>query len=170
MKKSILSLSVASLFLFAGIAQAQPDGAGASEKAPEVKAEVAKKIEWCRLQHPEQVTAKVKTKSDDVYGQVFIPGCSEGEKVCKGVKAELGFGPKDALPTTFTYFPAKNNAKFRTDTNNDEYMAQLYSAKAGEFIMIYRFSLDDGITWEYCDFDDANGFDIAKAGKFIVTE
>ena len=130
----------------------------------------AKTIEWCRLQHPQTVTAQAKNKSELVYGQLYIPGCSEGEKVCKGVKAELCIFPKGGDYTRSTCFPAKVNPMFSTDNNNDEYMTQAYSPVAGEFSMFYKFSLDEGRSWEYCDFDDEKGFDVSKTGTFIVTE
>lgn len=145
-------------FLFACNVQADPPKSDSAEK----------KIEWCRLQHPGEITMKAKTKSEYVYGQVYIPNCSEGAKHCPGVIANACITPKGEKK--YSCFPAKQNKEFRTDTNNDEYMVEVYAANPGEYALIYKFSLDDGLTWVECDFDDAAGFDIQKAGKVIVTE
>lgn len=157
MNYKALAMCLLGLFVFSATAQAEPGEAA------------EKKIEWCRLQHPGSVTVQAKEKSDFIYGQVFIPGCSEGEKVCKDVRAEACIAPKGA-PEKQVCFPAKNNPKFRTDTNNDEYMVQIAYYKPGEYHLLYQFSIDDGRNWVKCDFDDDHGFDYAKAGSFIVTE
>ena len=152
--KLILSLFLA-LFTCCTTALAEPTNA------------TEKKIEWCRLQHPGTITIEAGTRSELIYGQVFIPNCSEGEKVCKGVKAEVCIAPKDNTKS-MTCFVAQNNPKFRTDTNNDEYMAEIYTVIPGEYYLLYQFSLDNGRTYIKCDFDDDAGFDFAKAGTAIV--
>ena len=144
-----------SLFAFCSIAQAEP------EKAADLK------IEWCRLQHPGTVTMDAGKRSEPIYGQIYIPNCTEGEKVCKGVKAEVCIASKDDSKKK-SCFPANINPKFRTDTNNDEYMMEVYAADPGEYYLLYQFSVDEGRNWVMCDFDDEKGFDFSKAGKLIV--
>ena len=129
----------------------------------------APKVGWCRVQYPENVAAKQGETSDTVYGQVYVSGCTEGELKCAAVMAQAGYGVGDDLDA-YTWVNAVYN-ELATSTNNDEYSAAFNIGRDVvdmTYNVVYRFSLDNGETWTNCDFDDADGFDIAKAAKMKV--
>ncbi len=129
----------------------------------------APKVGWCRVQYPENVAAKQGETSDIVYGQVYVSGCTEGELKCNAVMAEAGYGTGEDLDA-YTWVSAIYN-ELATSTNNDEYGVAFNIGRDVvdmTYNVVYRFSLDNGETWTYCDFDDAEGFDIAKTAKMKV--
>ena len=126
-------------------------------------------IRWCRVQHPQTQTVKVGEESAKIYGRVYVPNCSEGTAKCASVTAELGYGLKGTDKESFHYVQADYNSEFTT-TDNDEYSAKITINEPGGYDIIYRFSTNGGQTWTYCDFDDADGFQIEKAASMIVKD
>jgi len=56
------------------------------------------------------------------------------------------------------------------DLARDEYVAALTVAQAGAYTTAYRFSVDGGLSWTYCDLDgSANGFQADQAGLLLVS-
>jgi hypothetical protein len=128
-------------------------------------------IGWCRVQYPDKTTVKQGETSEIIYGQVYVEGCSEGEKICGSVKAEAGYGLGDDL-SSYTWSSAVYNDAFNgTSTDNDEYAASFEIGKDVVDItynLIYRFSIDNGLHWTYCDYDNVEGFDVNNSAKLIV--
>jgi hypothetical protein len=57
------------------------------------------------------------------------------------------------------------------DTNNDEYLASVQLSIAGTFDAAYRFSVDGGHSWTYCDGGNegsSNGYSAVNAGAITV--
>lgn len=129
-----------------------------------------KTIEWCRVQSPAMLSTRANAESAMVYGQVFVPRCTGTGAPCEGLKAEVGFGDKNASSAEgFSFTEAKYNASAYDAGNNDEFMAQLKPTQAGDYAVVYRFSLD-GENWTYCDYDDAAGFSMANAAQMTVKD
>ncbi len=126
-------------------------------------------VAWCRVQHPASINVETGSTTEEIYGQVLVNGCTEGDKKCASITAEVGYGAKDADPSTYTYVAAKYNDAM-TSSNNDEYYATLKPNKAGEYAVVYRFSTDNGKSWEYCDFDNDAGFKASNVSTMTVRD
>lgn len=128
-----------------------------------------KTVEWCRIVAPEAVNAKINTEIP-VYAQVYIDNCTGAGKVCSGLKGEVGYGKATDKVGDFTYTAATyNNAALETG-NNDEYVGTVKPTEAGNYAMAFRFSVDDGETWTYCDYDNEDGFKMENASKLTVND
>lgn len=67
------------------------------------------------------------------------------------MRAQLGYRPPVANPwyqPGWTWVNASYNLQVG---NNDEYQASFTAPAAGSYRYVYRFSLDQGISWTYCD-------------------
>ncbi len=122
-----------------------------------------KSIGWCRLQAPNAITVAPGETTPDIYGRVYVEGCTgtaSDKTNCPELKAQVGYGTATADLSEYHYEPAVLNKQFSEPgcDKNDEYSGKLKPLEAGDFQLVYRFSLDDGKTWEYCDYDDAIGF------------
>ena len=127
-------------------------------------------VAWCRIQYPQSQEIVTGNESAPIFGQVLVTGCTEGAKKCEKVTAEVGYGdPAAKSPNGFKYTKAEYNEAMTT-TNNDEYMATLAPAEAGEYAVAYRFKTSDDADWTYCDFDDEAGFLMDKAAKITVKD
>ena len=137
---------------------------------PDLPIVLPKTIEWCRVQSPASLSVRASTDSAMIYGQVFVPGCTGTGTQCQDLKAEVGFGDKNAASAEgFSFTEAKYNASAYDAGNNDEFMAQLKPTEAGDYAVVYRFSLD-GENWTYCDFDDEAGFKMDHAAQMSVKD
>jgi|GEM_PF-1674051 len=131
---------------------------------------IEKAITWCRLQSPESVALRANHETPPIYGRAYVASCTGGATQCEGLKAEVGYGDRTKTDFSgFTFVPASFNDK-HTGTNNDEFMATLTPAVAGDYALVYRFSIDEGKNWTYCDYSDAMDFSMERAGQLIVSE
>ena len=125
--------------------------------------ETKKSISWCRIQHPESIAVEPGKSTEEIYGRVHVDGCTgkESDKSkCPEIKAQVGYGAESADVSGYHYEPASLNTGFSDAGSgvNDEYLATLKPLESGDYRVVYRFSLDNGATWEYCDFDNDIGF------------
>ncbi len=129
-------------------------------------------VEWCRFQGPASATVRANHESETFYGQVYIHGVTGYPYMHapKNITAELGYGDPTKDPSEFEYVEASLNWGLYPPSVNNEYMATLTPDEPGEYALAYRFSLDDGETWTYCDYDDEDGFDMSKTAKLTVTK
>ena len=129
-------------------------------------------IGWCNVQYPASITIAAGGSTGDIYGQVYVEGCTDGTQRCTGLLAQLGYGPASADPSqdpgSFVWTDASYNTG-HTNDNNDEYIASVVVAAAGTYGYAFRFSGDGGSTWTYCDRDGTdNGFQPAQMGQLTV--
>ena len=105
--------------------------------------------DYCVIQWPHEIP------DDDpgpaVYGRIWEDGLTPDEFA--PIVAQLGWGPEDVNPQTqsgFRYVYAGFNL---IDGNDNEYVGMLPLADMlpGDYRYVYRFSLDGGHTWTYCD-------------------
>ncbi len=113
------------------------------------------------LPRPEDPTIMVgDTPATKIYGQIWIEGqTGSGVPQHADWKAQLlykeakGATEYPIIPATWKKVDAEFNAEHSGD-NNHEYMVDFPTDKAGDFIYIFRFSLDNGNTWLYGDAGD----------------
>lgn len=127
-----------------------------------------KSIEWCKLIGPSEVTVEKGADTVDIYGQALVTDCTGRDGVaCTGLKAWVGYGPKDAKPSTYKYVEA---AYAQNIGNNDEFVAKLNVETAGVYALNYAFSLDGGVTKTYCDKEASKPYNPDHAGSLTVTQ
>ncbi|RME37092.1 MAG: hypothetical protein D6793_04745, partial [Thermoflexia bacterium] len=127
------------------------DGAGnESRPSGEVAAMPHHRIGWANLQWPPQMTHTIGlTPTDSFYGQVWIDGVTNQRGATPGLLAQVGFGPTDTPPVSWTGW---TDAVFNTDVdNNDEFRARLVPEYTGTFHVVYRYSTTGGRDWVYAD-------------------
>ena len=112
--------------------------------------------------------------SETAYGGIVEFGVTDPPGAPNGVQAELGIGPYQSNPirsADWTYAPA---TWWYQNVNLDEFTAQLHAPDSvGSYSYVFRFSLDNGTQWTYCDLDWAGSapgvdFSAAKTGTLIV--
>ena len=134
-------------------------------------------VDWCVLQWPLDVTQQAGT-SLTVYGRLYEAGLTEltsGVDPSAQLVAEAGFGPDGSDPAgngDWTWNTAVANPTWdgvgAGEPDNDEYQAIFSVPAVGTYDHAYRFSLDSGATWTYCDIDGTdNGYDVASAGNLV---
>jgi hypothetical protein len=131
-------------------------------------------VDYCNLQFPPTISVQTGQMTPLVYGRIYEAGLTEPPGADGTILAELGYGPAAANPTTqagWLWFPATFNLQVG---NDDEYMAGFTAPAAGTYAYTYRFSLDSGLTFTYCDLDGAGSnaglaFDPAQLGSMTVT-
>ena len=130
------------------------------------------KVDWCNLQWPYEMTVIVNNETDAVYSQVYEEGVTEGVGQGSGIKGQLGYGEPTIDPSINPDKWVWVDGKFNVDAgNNDEYMGKITPDKTGTFAYTFRYSIDDGATWLYCDKDGSdNGFSMGQTGILTVLE
>jgi hypothetical protein len=112
--------------------------------------------------------------SEPVYGGIVEFGVTDPPGPPIGVQAELGIGPYQSNPirsADWSYAPA---SWWYQNVVLDEFTAQLHAPpSAGSYSYVFRFSLDNGAHWTYCDLDWAGSapgvdFSPAKTGTLTV--
>jgi hypothetical protein len=130
------------------------------------------KVDWCNIQWPYEMTVVVNNESDSIYSQVYEEGVTEPIGQGRGIKGQLGYGRAQDNPTIDDKKWIWVDAKFNVDAgNNDEYFARLTPSEEGDFLYAFRYTMDDGNTWVYCDIDGSqNGFSLEQAGRLKVVQ
>ncbi len=124
------------------------------------------KVDWCNIQWPFELTVVVNNESDTIYSQVYEEGVTEGIGQGGGIKAQIGYGESNDNPELWNWV----DANFNVDVgNNDEYRGYLKPDRVGDFAYAFRYTMDDGKTWVYCDKDGTdNGFSVDQTGLLKV--
>lgn len=140
-------------------------------------------VDFCNVQDPKdqlpdsEGPLPVNTPLD-VTGRVLKVGLTDTfDTVAPGVRAQLGLSPRnpaglDLDPTTsnsWRYFDAAPNPGYDFTADEDEYIATITPTATGSYLYAYRFSLDGGRSYTYCDADDTNdGFEAADLSQMSV--
>jgi len=138
--------------------------------------DTALEADFCNLQFPTTTAVTQGQNTVDIFGRIFEAGVTETAGANAGVLAELGIGPDPSDPRTngtWVFSPSTFNVQVG---NDDEYTATLVGPAvtvSTTFLYTYRFSLDGGLTFTYCDTDGAgsNGglsFDAGSLGVLTV--
>jgi len=110
----------------------------------------ALEADYCNVQFPTALSVQTGTSSGLVYGQLFETGVTPAAGANANVRAQLGYG----LPTSNPEYQSWSwfNATFNVPSgNNDEYQASFTAPAVGSYRYVYRFSLDNGVSWTVCD-------------------
>ena len=138
----------------------------------------ALEADFCDTQFPLSLTAQTGTATMTVYGQIYEAGVTDPAGPSLSIRAQLGFGPTTANPE---YEPGWTwiNAPYNVQSgNNDEYQASFTAPAVGTYNYVYRFSLDQGVSWTFCDNAQGDGgagsnagltFDFQDEGILTVT-
>ncbi|MCB9655076.1 MAG: lamin tail domain-containing protein [Deltaproteobacteria bacterium] len=140
---------------------------------------VTAEADYCVLQFPRDPISTTRGKpTTNIYGQIFEQGVTTAVsgQAAPGIMAHLGYGPVDVDPTTsnaWHWQTAKFNHEDPSHRDNDEYMGALTIAVPGQYAFTFRFSLDGGLTWTYCDENGAGsnqgvGFNPNNIGLLTV--
>lgn len=116
--------------------------------------------------------------SGAITGQVFVAGLTQGAGQGTGITAELAWGDAGTDPTTWTESVSASYSQdvdglTAGDLANDEYTSTLTIATMGDYDYAYRFSLDGGTTYTWCDTDGngtASPFEPTKVGTLEVRD
>jgi hypothetical protein len=108
-------------------------------------------INYCDTQYPLSLSLSPGQTSQNIYGQVYQAGVTETPGASSMITAQLGYGPLTANPEYETGWIWVNATYNVQSYNNDEYQASFTAPAAGTYRYLYRFSLDGGANWTYCD-------------------
>lgn len=130
--------------------------------------------DYCTVLPPLTMTVPTGGATPTVYAQIFEAGTTEALGASGTVTAQLGFGPPTENPeyeAGWTWVPASYGSQVDA---NDEYGASFTAPAPGDHRYAYRFSLDAGATWTYCDGNgagasDAVTFDLGDLPVLTVT-
>jgi len=131
-------------------------------------------VGWCNLQWPSTLTVAAGVTTDPIYGRVWAEGVTTAVGQGAGITGQVGFGDAAADPATWTWIDAPYNTDVdglsAGDHANDEYWQPLTLATAGTYAFAYRFSMDSGRSWRYCDLDGTTvgEFTPDQAGRLTV--
>lgn len=131
-------------------------------------------IASCSTRFPAATSTTIGTATEPIFGRVLVEGCTDAEAQCQQVSAELGWGTPGINPSEdpdqWSWTQADYNSG-HTANDEDEYQVTLTPDSQGSFAYAYRFSIDGGATWTYCDLDGSeNGFDPTQTGALTVSE
>jgi glycosidase len=142
-----------------------------SDASNEVSATPHLAIGWANIQWPPSLTHTISTttRTDNVYGQVWIDGVTSAPGPAPTLQAQLGWGPDGSNPAGNTAWQWVD-ATFNGDSgSNDEFVASLLPDRTGSFDYAYRYSTTGGADWVYADLDGTgNGYDPSEAGDLTV--
>lgn len=121
---------------------------------------------WIGVQWPFTISASVGETDFNtlaVFGRIYVEGVTgcplsdhpqQSSWIAQlGYKKGTGSAEYPIIAGTWTWINAGFNNEFTCDdyNQNHEYMATFPTNEAGNFIYIFRFSLDNGATWWYAD-------------------
>jgi glycosidase/fibronectin type 3 domain-containing protein len=153
------------------IVRARDAAGNASAASNEVAALPHLVIGWANLQWPPSMTHTISavSRTDNVYGQVWIDGVTNQPGATPSLIAQLGFGPDGSDPDGNAAWQWVD-AAFNVDAgNNDEFVATLQPETVGTFDYAYRYSVTGGRDWVYADLDGiGDGYSPAEAGSLTV--
>ncbi len=135
---------------------------------------VAGELDYCALQFPQTLTVQSGASTGLVFGRVYEAGVTEAAGPSPAVVAQLGYGPTTSNPELqmgWTWLDASFNVQAG---NDDEYGLAFTAPAAGTYAYAYRFSIDGGLTWTFCDTDGAGSnpgleFETVEVGILTVT-
>ncbi|MEI8259596.1 MAG: hypothetical protein WCJ30_28355, partial [Deltaproteobacteria bacterium] len=108
-------------------------------------------IAYCTTQFPLSLSVQTATASPLVYGRIYQSGLTEAAGANAGIIAQLGYGPATANPEYEAGWSWLNTTFNVQIGNNDEYRATFTAPAVGAYRYGYRFSLDGGTSWTFCD-------------------
>jgi len=148
---------------------------------PEYRAEDSAKLEVtgapqiasCIIEPPAVITVYAGENSEPIFGRIEVPGYTDSiSGRIDFILSQVGYGPDGSSPEASTRWEWKD-ANFDSDSGNqDRYSGNITApVSQGSYDVAYRFSIDSGETWVYCDMDgSSNGYSPSSSVSLIVTE
>ena len=123
-------------------------------------ASAALEADYCGMAAAQPIIIAPNTPTAIIPAQLYEAGITDlSASANPSVRAQLGYGPTTANPEyepSWTWSNATFNSSCSGCGNNHEYLGSFSSPSAvGSYNYTYRFSLDQGVTWTYCDVDGA---------------
>jgi fibronectin type 3 domain-containing protein len=105
---------------------------------------------WYNLQWPPTITHTIgtTTRTDNIYGQIWIDGVTDAPGQAPGIRAQVGYGSGTTPDGTWTWEEMSFNGQVG---NNDEYVGSLLPDAVGAFNYATRYSTNNGATWNLAD-------------------
>jgi hypothetical protein len=145
---------------------------------------LAAEADYVDVQFPNTLSpAAAGATTATVYGRIKELGVTDlSASASTNVRAQIGYGPATSNPeyeAGWTWTNATFNAAF-SDPTYDEYQATFTAPATGTYRYVYRFSLDQGVSWTYADTTLGDGgagqdtipntftFDFANEGVMTV--
>jgi cysteine-rich repeat protein len=113
--------------------------------------------DYCNVQYPSSLSVSAGSSTGYIYGQIYEAGITEAAGPNPDIRAQIGWG----LPTKNPQYEPWNwtNAAYSTQAGgNDEYAESFTAPASGSYRYVFRFSLDQGVTWTYCDNNNVGDF------------
>lgn len=124
---------------------------------------------WFNLQWPPSITHTISTttRTDSIYGQLWINGATDAPGPTAGILAQVGYGPSGSAPQSgWTWSDMTFNAQAG---NNDEFVGSLLPDAVGSFDYAVRYSADGGLQWWYADLNGPQrGGTLSNPGHLTV--
>ena len=138
--------------------------------------------DFCRLEFPPTLTLQAGAQSGEIFGRVGEPGLTDNPSTNDpSITSQVGYGPDGSDPATdpgWVFATAASNAAYMIgspnfEAANDEHSGSFTAPNSsGEYDLAFRFSLDGGINYVYCDTGAAgssDGYSAVNAGQMTVT-
>ena len=118
---------------------------------PNKPIETKKSVVWCNIKTPSSFKVEPNASLPMIYGQVYIPDCTNMAEDCPNLVGQVGFGTPNQNIEDYNFTDATRN-RIANAGNNHEYEWNLPSGLTdGTYYYLYRFSTDNQTTWKYCD-------------------
>ena len=140
-------------------------------------AECPNLVDFCALYTPTTIMQTSGTVVT-IYGRVGEPGIQTDASSANDptIDSQVGYGPDGSNPETagWVFVDAAANPGYTEgspgyNASHDEHVGSFTAP--GEYDTAYRFSLDDGASYAYCDTGagSTDGYSAANAGQMTVT-
>ena len=121
----------------------------------------AEEADSCNVASPAAITLQQGGSGPQVFGRISEGDTTvtQGSGKAPDVAAQFGYGPNGSDPRgnpVWNWVPAaySGDVPFGTETH-DEYVTTFTAPAPGEYRYTYRFSLNGGAGWTYCDLNGA---------------
>ncbi|MBM4397773.1 MAG: VCBS repeat-containing protein, partial [Deltaproteobacteria bacterium] len=133
---------------------------------------------WCQVVEPGTIALEIGAFGT-AWSALHVPGLTDrddGVNTVAGLRSEAGVGPDGTNPWGAGWAWATATGQ-NGSSGNDRYSADLGGIPVpGSFDFAFRYSLDAGATWKYCDRDGStpsggdpqSGYATAQAGTLAV--
>jgi len=113
----------------------------------------AAEADYCALLSPASISVQTGTALPTVTGTIYEATVTEAAGASAKVTAEFSYGPRATNPEDeslggWNFIGANYDVQ---DGNNDRYKYNGTAPAAGDYSYTFRFSLDGGLSWTYCD-------------------
>jgi hypothetical protein len=131
-------------------------------------------VDSCTLESPTTLNIATGGSTPQLSGRIFQQGVTETAGASSTVLAQVGYGPAASDPRSsagWTFVAAGFNVQVG---NDDEYRGSFQTPAPGVYSYTYRFSVDAGAHFTFCDTDGAGAnpgltFSPSSLGLLTVT-